>query len=120
VWTGKRFPNRSYFTKEFQCPIPWVMTGVGGAAIGVGADPAEMPYRMPTISDSRFGVLVRNAAGEAQPMLFAPVLGGPGSTLAAGATTTFTLRLLVRRGSSAAPPSAMSVRASYARHLRES
>jgi hypothetical protein len=98
VWTGKRFPNRSYFTKEFQCPIPWVMTGVGGVAIGVGADPVEMPYRMPTISDSRFGVLVRNAAGEAQPMLFAPVLGGPGSTLAAGATTSFTLRLLVRRG----------------------
>jgi hypothetical protein len=99
VWTGKRFPNRSYFTKEFQCPIPWVMTGVAGAAVGVGADPAEMPYRMPTITDSRFGVLVRNAAGRAQPMLFAPVLGGPESAMKAGASYAFTLRLLVRQGS---------------------
>ncbi|MBI5689619.1 MAG: hypothetical protein HZC55_05935 [Verrucomicrobia bacterium] len=98
VWTGKRFPNRSYFTKEFQCPLPWVMTGVDGAAIGVGADPVEMPYRMPTISDSRFGVLVRNAAGAAQPLVFAPVLGGPGSALPAGGGSEFTLRLLVRRG----------------------
>jgi hypothetical protein len=99
IWTGKRFPNRSYFTKEFQCPIPWVMTGVGSSAVGVGADPVEMPYRMPTITDSRFGVLVRNAAGRAQPMLFAPVLGGPESALAAGANYGFTLRLLVRQGS---------------------
>ena len=98
IWTGKRFPNRSYFTKEFQCPIPWVMTGVGGTAIGVGADPAEMPYRMPTITDSRFGVLVRNAVGRAQPMLFAPVLGGPESAMKAGANYAFTLRLLVRQG----------------------
>ena len=98
VWTDRRFPNRSYFTKEFQCPIPWVMTGVGGTAIGVGADPREMPYRMPTITDSRFGVLVRNATGHAQPLVFAPVLGGPGSAMAAGSNYEFTLRLLVRKG----------------------
>ncbi|HWL15558.1 MAG TPA: PA14 domain-containing protein [Opitutus sp.] len=99
VWQERRFPNRSYLTKEFQCPIPFVMAGFNGAAVGVGADAAEMPYRMPTISDSRFGVLVRNAAGEAQPMLFAPILGGPESIRAPGENYTFRLRLVVRQGS---------------------
>lgn len=98
VWQDRRFPNRSYLTKEFQCPIPFVMAGAGGVAVGVGADAAEMPYRMPTISDSRFGVLVRNAAGEAQPMLFAPILGGPESRRKAGEAYSFRLRLVVRQG----------------------
>lgn len=98
VWQGRRFPNRAYLTKEFECPIPFAMTGLGGNAIGVGADAREMPFRMPTNENSRFGVLVRNAAGEAQPQLFAPVLGGPGSAIAPGGRYEFALRLTVRRG----------------------
>ena len=98
IWQDQRFPNRSYLTKEFQCPIPWAMAGMNGLAVGVGADAKEMPYRMPTTSDSRFGVLVRNAAGEMQPMLFAPVLGGPESKLAAGEAYQFTFRVCARRG----------------------
>ena len=98
VWTGKRFPNRSYMTKEFECPIPWVMFGAENKAIGVGADSSEMPYRMPTAQNSRFGVVLRNAAGEAQPMIFAPVLGGPDSAISAGQNYQFTLRLAVRQG----------------------
>jgi hypothetical protein len=98
VWQDLRFPNRSYLTKEFECPIPFTLAGRGGDAIGVGADTREMPFRMPTNENSRFGVLVRNAAGEAQPMLFAPVLGGPESKMAANTSYDFTLRLIVRRG----------------------
>lgn len=98
VWQDKRFPNRSYLTREFQCPIPFAMAGIDGNAIGVGADAREIPFRMPTGADSRFGVLVRNPAGHVQPMLFAPVLGGPESRITAGASYTFTLRLVARRG----------------------
>ncbi len=98
VWQDKRFPNRSYLTREFQCTIPFVMAGINGNAIGVGADPREIAFRMPIGADSRFGVLVRNADGHAQPMLFAPVLGGPESRVKAGDTYAFTLRLVARRG----------------------
>jgi len=98
IWQDRRFPNRSYLTKEFECPIPFAMAGLDGNAIAVGADAREMPFRMPTNENSRFGVLVRNAAGEAQPQLFAPVLGGPESSIAAGGSYIFALRLAVRRG----------------------
>lgn len=98
VWQDRRFPNKSYLTKEFECPIPFVMLGREGLALGVGADPVEMPYRMPTIQDSRFGVLVRDADGRMRPMLFAPVLGGPESQMAAGQSYHFTLRLFAGKG----------------------
>lgn len=98
VWQDKRFPNRSYLTREFQCTIPFVMAGIDGNAIGVGADASEIRFRMPTRADSRFGVLVRNAGGRVQPMLFAPVLGGPESRVEAGSSYAFTLRLVARRG----------------------
>ena len=98
VWQDRRFPNKSYLTKEFECPLPFVMLGREGLALGVGADPAEMPYRMPTNQDSRFGVLLRAADGRLQPMLFAPVLGGPESAMPAGRTYSFALRLFAGRG----------------------
>lgn len=98
IWQGHRFPNASYLTREFQCPIPFAMMGLGNVAVGVGADAAEMPFRMPTAADSRFGITIRNASGEAQPILFAPVLGGVESKLAAGQDYSFCLRLLARQG----------------------
>lgn len=98
VWQDHRFPNRAYLTKEFECPLPFAMLGVGGVSVGVGADTREMPFRMPTISDSRFGVLIRNAAGQAQPQLFAPLPGGRESAMRAGQPYTFRLRLVTRRG----------------------
>ena len=98
IWQDKRFPNQSYLTKEFECPIPFVMMGSGGNAIGVGVDAKEMPYRMPTIDNSRFGVLVRNAAGQAQPQVFAPILAGPESQITSGKSYDFALRLFVAKG----------------------
>lgn len=99
VWQEKRFPNLPYMTLEYQCPIPFVLVGEGGNSVGVGADPKEMPFRMATGENSRFGVLVRNAAGEAQPQIYAPVLGGEGSQRKAGENYQFRLRLYVGDGS---------------------
>jgi hypothetical protein len=98
IWQGKRFPNRPYLTPEYKCPVAFALLGLAGNAIGVGADAGEQPFRMPVSADSRFGVLVRNAAGLAQPMLFAPVLGGDGSRVGPGDSRTFKLRLVARRG----------------------
>ena len=99
IWQGKRYPNRSYLTMEYQCPIPFTMLGKNGIAIGVGADVAEMPFRMPTRADSRFGVLIRNEKREAQPLIFSPTPGLPDSILEAGETYVFSVRLCVKKGS---------------------
>jgi hypothetical protein len=53
---------------------------------------------MPTPANSRFGVAVRNVAGEAQPTLFAPILGGVGSRMMGGEGFEFKLCLVVRPG----------------------
>lgn len=98
VWQDKRFPNRSYLTPECQCPIPCPMIGLAGAAVGVAADGAEMPFRMATFENSRFGVTVRSRDGQMQPQIFAPVMGGPGSEMKPGETYNFRMHLVVRRG----------------------
>jgi hypothetical protein len=99
IWQEKRFPTRAYQTLEYQLPIPTCMVGVAGNAIGVAADAAEMPFRMPTRGDSRFGAMVRSVDGKAQPSLFAPVLGGAESKRDVGQAYSFTLRPFVRKGS---------------------
>lgn len=95
VWTGRRFPNQSYLTPEYQCPIPFVLAGMDDVSVGVGVEPSEMPFRMPVGEDSRFGVMLRNANGHAQPQVFAPILGGIESKRNADEKYEFALRLFV-------------------------
>lgn len=100
IWTEKRIPARSYLTPAFQGPLPAAMVSAAGVTTTVIADPDELPFQpLPTFANSTFGMAVRNAAGRAQPMLFAPILGGPGSEMAAGKPFTFRARLAVHRGS---------------------
>lgn len=98
VYTEKRFPEGSYLEAAGRCPLPGTFVRHAGVTVGVISDPAELPFQpMPTMGNSRFGVALRNREGRAQPMLFAPVLGGEGSRLTAGATFTFAHRLVVGR-----------------------
>jgi hypothetical protein len=81
------------------CPLPATFVTSKGVTVGVAADPAESPFRLPIPENSRFGVLVRNQNGQAQPMVFAPVFGGPASRMKAGAAFEFKLRLFLHAGS---------------------
>lgn len=98
IWQGKRFPIKSFFTEEYRFPIPAILMGYGDITVGVAADPAESPFRLPERGNSRFGGLIRNSRGKAQPMMFAPVYGGPGSRMKAGGQFDFTMRLIVQKG----------------------
>lgn len=101
IWQEKSFPNQSYLTMAFRAPLPTTMVRAGGANHAVLAHPKEFPFDpLPVLKNSRFGVLLRNAAGNAQPMLFAPVLGGIDSKMKPGDLFTFSSYLIAEQAQS--------------------
>ena len=99
IWQGKRFPDRSYLTLAFQCSLPATFVSKGNVTLGVVADADELPFSpLPLLENSRFGVALRNAAGDAQPMVFAPALGGAESKRTPGHAFSFKVRLFAGAG----------------------
>jgi hypothetical protein len=98
VWSWRRFPEKPYLTPEHLCTTAATFTNDGTATEGLAPDPAEIPYRYAKLDNSRFGLLLRNAEGKAQPMLFAPILGGAGSRLEAGKSFRFRSRYVLSGG----------------------
>jgi hypothetical protein len=99
IWQEKRFPEDCFMTSAFRCPLPTTLVTLKGVTCGVVAEPDTLPFQpMPKLDNSQFGVAVRNPKGMAQPMLFAPVLGGTNSLMREGATHVFSCRLVVCPG----------------------
>jgi hypothetical protein len=82
IWQERRFPRLSFLSVERMCSLPAAIVSSSGGTIAIVADPEDVPFRIPSFADSRFGVLVRNPNGQAQPGLFAPVLGSPAANAA--------------------------------------
>lgn len=91
IWSERRFPNQSFLSESFRTTIPTALVTSNGVTTGVVADPSYIPYAStpPVSADSRFGVLLRNNSGKAQPMVFAPVLGNKDSHMKAGEAFSF-------------------------------
>jgi len=99
IWQGKRFPTQSILTSAYQCSLPATFVRKGDVTLGVVVDAGEFPFSpLPLFENSRFGVALRNPAGEAQPMVFAPMLGGTESKRTRGQPFTFKLRLFAGTG----------------------
>jgi hypothetical protein len=98
IYNERRFPHESFLEAAYRCPLPTTLVTRSGVTTGVLADPAEYPFQpLPNFANSRFGVALRNQRGAAQPMLFAPLLGGAGSRMKAGETREFVMRLVVAK-----------------------
>ncbi len=98
IYNERRLPHESFLEAGYRCPLPTTLVTRGGVTTGVLADPAEYPFQpLPNFANSRFGVALRNARGLAQPMLFAPLLGGAGSQMKAGESREFVMRLVVAK-----------------------
>jgi hypothetical protein len=99
LWQERRFPHASILTPAFECPVPATFVRRGDAVVGVVVDSDEFPFNpLPLLDNSRFGVALRNAEGQAQPMTFGPMMGGVGSQRKAGEAFSLKLRLYVGRG----------------------
>lgn len=96
IWQEKRFPNKSYITPSFLAPLPTTLLYDGSNSIGVVAAPSQYPFApMPLLSNSPFGIMLRNIVGKAQPQIFAPMLGGANSDMEPGKIFNFSCYLLV-------------------------
>jgi hypothetical protein len=95
IWQEKRFPRAPLLSVESMGGLPLTLVTRGGVTLGLSVDPRESPYRLPTISNARFGVMLRNPKGQAQPAAFAPLLGQSDSRFAAGQSATFAVRPLL-------------------------
>ena len=105
IWQGRRVPSQSFVTPEFECSVPAVFSCYQNGTVGLAADPSLLydaysssNKALPTLINSQFGVLVRNAAGQIQPMLFAPLYGGADSMMASNETRVFRVRLVAGSG----------------------
>jgi len=98
VWQWKRFPLGSSLTTESYSTTAATYTNRENISEGISPDPREIPYRYARFENSRFGLALRDEAGLAKPMLFAPILGGEGSKRQPGETLRFACRYFLRQG----------------------
>lgn len=86
----------NYVMGEADLRLPRAHVATAAGNIALVADPNETPFRLPTGADARFGLMLQQAGGRLQPVLFAPLLGGAGSRRSE--PLRFTLRCVVRAG----------------------
>ncbi|MDF3076477.1 MAG: hypothetical protein K0S09_366 [Sphingobacteriaceae bacterium] len=95
IWQEMRFPDRPYLTPAHMATLPVTLSFDGKSSVGVMAAPKHLPFEpLPLLINSQFGIALRNEAGDAQSAIFAPILGGYKSEMAAGSIFNFDLFLI--------------------------
>ncbi len=119
VWSWRRFPSQSCQTEEAFCTTAATFINTNNFTEGIAPASEMIPYRFALATNwnnkngnligegfeysnlkgnSLFGLSVRNSNGKAQPMLFAPLLGGENSKMKVGQKFSFTCKYLLTSG----------------------
>ena len=93
IWQELRFPDQCYLTVDNASPLPATTVTYRGVTTGVVVNPSVIPYKMPNFSRLKYGLMVRNQKGEAQPQVFSPVLGSTDSKMNPGDTYSFSFNI---------------------------
>jgi hypothetical protein len=119
VWSWKRFPSQPCITEEAYATTAATFINTAGYTEGIAPAVEMIPYRYALSAswsnkesnkvgggfaytnrkgNSLFGLSLRNNEGMAQPMVFAPLLGGDQSLMKAGHQYRFTCKYLLTPG----------------------
>lgn len=112
VWSWKRFPSQPCITEESHATTAATFINTNGFTEGIAPAVEMIPYRYALSvfwnnsnwsnteqkSNGLFGLSLRNNEGLAQPMLFAPLLGGDKSFMKAGQQYRFVCKYLLTPG----------------------
>ncbi|MCX6953703.1 MAG: hypothetical protein NTV51_16250 [Verrucomicrobia bacterium] len=98
LYHGKRFPAQPVLLQSAQMPTPLALVERNGLSYALAAEPADLPFAWPSATNSRFALGLRNEAGLAQPLLYSPVLGQPGSESAHGEPVRARFRVWAQAG----------------------
>lgn len=98
IWQELRFPDQCYLTVDNASPLPATTITYREVTSGVVVNPSVIPYKMPDFSRLKYGLMVRNQKGEAQPQLFSPVLGTSDSKMGPGEQYTFSFNVFSIQG----------------------
>jgi hypothetical protein len=96
IWQEKRFPDYPYVTSAHMCTIPSTLVNDGFNSVGVVVSPEHLPFSpLPLITNSQFGVAVRDIKGMATSQIFAPLMGGINSKMKKGIPFKFNFYAVV-------------------------
>lgn len=110
TWSWKRFPSAACMTEEAYSTTAATFINTAGYTEGIAPAIEMIPYRYALSThwnnrkysgrkgNSLFGLALRNSEGLAQPMLFAPLLGGEKSQMEKGEVYNFSCKYLLAKG----------------------
>ncbi|MDR3401680.1 MAG: hypothetical protein P4L99_04195 [Chthoniobacter sp.] len=97
MYEGKRFPEEPSVVLSALTPTPLALVNRAGVSCALVGDPRDVPFEWPTNQNSRYAFALRNESGAAQPLIYLPVLGQPGS-LSDGGAIRARFRVWLQRG----------------------
>lgn len=98
MFHGRRFPTRPVTLLNALTPTPLTLVNRAGSSYALVAEPAELPFEWPGAENSRYALGIRNEKAQAQPLLYTPVLGQPGSLCEKGASLHGRFRVWIQAG----------------------
>lgn len=98
MYHGRRFPAQPVTLLNSHTPTPLALVNRSGASLALVAEPEELPFEWAGPRNSRYAFGLRNETGQAQPLLYSPVLGQPGSAVAGGEPVRARFRVWLQAG----------------------
>ncbi|MDI1248296.1 MAG: hypothetical protein PSV13_05375 [Lacunisphaera sp.] len=95
---GRGLRQFNHLVNEAYLRLPRAQLATADWSAALVVDSGEMPFRIPTRQNARFGLMMQLADDRFKPIAFAPIIGGAESHLKPGEARTFAVHYVLRPG----------------------